>query len=96
MKSFKEFDIKPQIKGFVGDKIKIERLLNRQITIHAYSVVPSKFKGECLNLQIEVDREKRVVFTASRPLIDMIKQVPESEFPFLTTIVKETEWYEFS
>ena len=98
MKQFKEFGIKPPLNGFTGDKIKIDRLLNREISVYDYRLKDSKFedKGKCLHLQISIGATKHVVFTGSSVLIETIKQVPKSEFPFKTTIVKENEHFEFT
>lgn len=99
MNSFKDFGIKPTIIGFVGDKIKIERVLNRKITVEDFKVDISKYEkgsGKCLHLQVTVDGEKRVIFSGSTTLMDMIQQVPKDKFPFDTIIVKENERYEFT
>jgi len=37
----------------------------------------------------------RVVFTGSGVLMDIIKKVPASDFPFGATIVKEQDRFEF-
>jgi hypothetical protein len=97
MKSFKEFNIKPALKHFVGDKIKITKVEDREIIIHDWKLEESKFegKGKCLYLQIEIDGAKRVVFTGSTVLIQEIEQVPMSEFPITATIVEVDEHYEF-
>ena len=98
MKQFKEFGIKSITKNFTGDKIKIGRILNREIVVLDYKVEQSKYdkgNGKCLHLQIEVDNSKHVVFTGSSVLMDVIQQVPKSELPFKTTIVRENEHYEF-
>lgn len=100
MKSFKEFGIKTASQAFVGDKIKMEKILNREIIIHDYRIDDSKFEGaknnKCLVLQIEFKEEKHVVFTGATVLIESIQQVPKKEFPFTATIIKENERYEFS
>jgi hypothetical protein len=96
MKQFKDFGIKVQSKAFQGDKIKIERLLNREITVHEYRIENSKFNGKCLWLQISLGDMKYVVFTGSLVLMDTIEQVPKENFPFLTTIIKDNERFEFS
>lgn len=99
MKRFKDFGIKPSEQGFSGDKIKIIRILNREIIIHKYCIKDSNFEkgnGKCLYIQIEIGEIKHVVFTGSKILMDMIQKVPHSDFPFLTTIIKENERYEFT
>lgn len=98
--SFADFGIKAQIKGFEGDKIKMERIINRQVIVDAFKIERSKFEekgnGHCLHLQIIVDGEKRVLFSGSTFLMDMIKQVPENKFPFTTTIVKDNDSLKFT
>ena len=100
MNSFKDFGIKPQQKGFEGEKIRIDKVLNKQIVVEDYKVDESKFKergtGKLLTLQVIVDNSKGVLFTGSASLIDMIKQVPKEKFPFTTVIVKENERFEFT
>jgi hypothetical protein len=98
MKDFKDFGIAPVADEelFVGDKIKIERVLNRKITIHKYDITDSKFKGKCLKLQISIAEEKRIIFTGSVSLMDMVSKVPEEGFPFTTIIVKENERFQFT
>ena len=101
LKNFKDLGIKTDLaQSFTGDKIKIERLLNREITVIDFRIVPSKYpekgNGMRLDLQIEVDGVQRVMWHGSQVLQDMIMRVPKSEFPFKTTIVRQNERYEFS
>lgn len=99
MKQFKDFGIKPTLQSLVGEKIKIDRILNREITVYDYRLEDSKFgknNSKCLYMQIGVGEEKRVVFTGSKALIETIEQVPKNEFPFVTTITKENERFEFT
>ncbi len=98
MKSFKDLGVKPAVQGFSGDKIAIDRILNREIVVHQYKVVDSKFegKGKCLHLQIGLGGEMRVVFTGSVILIDALNQLAPNDLPFKATIVKENKRYEFN
>lgn len=99
MKQFSQFNIKPITKTFTGDKIKIDRVLNKRITVVTYKIEKSKFEkgnGNRLCLQIEVDGTSRIIFTGSTILMDMIEQVPKTNFPFTTTIVRESERFEFT
>jgi hypothetical protein len=91
MNNFSDFGIVPEKKGFTGDKIKMDRVLNVQITVHRFQVVPSKFDGDRLDMQIEKDGTLYVLWTSSKPLIEMIQKVHEDKFPFSTTIVKRDE-----
>ena len=98
MKSFKEFGIKHELQSFVGDKIKISKILNREIVVIDFKIEDSKYGNtgsKCLYMQIELNNQKHVVFTGSKPLMETIQRVPKPEFPFKATIVKENEWYEF-
>lgn len=98
MRTFKDLGITIEQKGFVGDKIKISKILNLEIAVLDFKVEDSKYegKGKCLHLQIELEGRKHVVFIGSRYLIDTIQQVPKDAFPFTTKIVKDNEWYEFT
>lgn len=99
MKQFKDFGIKPALRSLTGDKIKMERILNREITVYDYRIEDSKFNknnSKCLYMQIGIGDTKHVVFTGSTVLLELIQQVPKSEFPFTTTIVKENERFEFT
>jgi hypothetical protein len=96
MKKFSEFGIEPPVAGFSGDKIKISKILNRKIAVHDFKVEDSKFNGERLTLSIEVDDERRVVFTGSRALLDNAKKINRDNLPFETTIVENNDRYLFS
>jgi retron-type reverse transcriptase len=101
MIDFKELKIKAPDKGFEGDKIKMQRLVNRQIIVHKYKIEDSKVykdrgTGKCLQLQVSLNGEKHVVFTSASGLIDVITQIEEANFPFQTTIVKEGERFLFT
>jgi hypothetical protein len=101
MNSFSQFDIKTNTKGFEGDKIKISKILNREIVVHHFKIEDSKVykergSGKCLHLQISFDDEKHIVFTSGSGLIEAILQVPLTEFPFTTTIVKENDRFKFT
>ena len=46
MYSFKDFGIKPQIRSFEGDKIKIDKILNKQIVVEEFKIENSKFNDK--------------------------------------------------
>ena len=101
MNTFSQFKITLSSKGFEGDKIKMSKILNREIVVHHFKIEDSKVfrekgSGKCLCLQILLNDEKHIVFTSSTGLIEVIKQVPEDGFPFATTIVDENDRYKFS
>lgn len=99
MKQFKELGIIPTLQNFVGDKIKMERILNRQITVHDFKIEDSKYEkgnGKCLYMQISIGEIKYVVFSGSSVLMSTIQQIGKEDFPFQTTIVKSNDHFEFS
>lgn len=89
MNNFSDFEIPAVDRGFVGNKIKVHKIFEKQIVVIQYKIEPSKFSGDRLVLQIEYEGEKRIVFSGSRNLQDTIKKVPVSGFPF-TTVIKES------
>jgi hypothetical protein len=93
---FSDLGIKSVSNHFKGNKLKISKVLNKSITVHGFTIKPSAYKGDCLNLQISIGTEYHVIFTGSTVLIDTIKKVPESAFPFETRIIEENEHYEFT
>jgi len=101
MKNFSQFNIQQTTKGFEGDKIKMSKILNREIVVHHFKIEDSKvFKekgsGKCLHLQISFNNEKHIIFTSSSGLIEVIQKIPENGFPFTTTIVEENDRFLFS
>ena len=100
MHSFKEFGIKPQSKAFEGPKIEMDDILNKPIIVEDFKIEDSKFKekgnGKRLTLQILVDTNKRIVFTGSVNLMQMIQEVKRDNFPFTTTIIKQNKRLEFT
>lgn len=100
IKQFKNFGIQAESQSFTGDKIKVERILNREIIVHAHKIGLSKFtdkgNGKRLDLQISIGETKHIVFTGSANLMDMISKVPADGFPFQTTIIKVDDRYVFS
>jgi hypothetical protein len=99
MKNFKEMGIKPALHSLTGQKIQLFNLLNREVIVYDYRIEDSKFSGggkKCLYMQLELEGIKRVAFTGASALIETIQQIPKTDFPFKTTIVKNNERYEFS
>lgn len=96
MIEFKSLGITPYSKGMEGEKIKIDKVLNRKITVYSYKVEDSKFTDKCLHIQISVDNSMRVLFTGSKVLLETIERVPKESFPFATTIVKENDRFMFT
>jgi hypothetical protein len=99
MKKFSDMAI-PISNRLIGDKMKINKILNREIIVHSFRIENSKYSknksGKCLFLQIEFEQVKYVVFTGSDVLLDQIQLVKDDDFPFITTIIKNQEYFEFS
>ena len=99
MKNFKDLGVSPTKPVLQGEKIKIDRVLNKEIIVHSYEIKDSKYdrgNGKCLYIQIELDGQKRVLFTGSGVLMETIQKVPADAFPFTTTIVKDNDRFQFT
>jgi hypothetical protein len=100
MKDFKDLGIEPSSKSLIGNKIPIDNILNKAITVDRFRITPSRYpgkgNGKCLHIQIGIGEFKHVVFTGSVILMDLIERIPESDFPFTAQIVKEGKRYEFT
>jgi hypothetical protein len=103
MNRFSQFDIKTPERGLEGEKIKITRILNREVVVYRYKIKDStvesfKKRGsdKCLHLQVSFNNEMYVVFTSGRALMEVIEHVPKDKFPFMTTIVEENSMYKFT
>jgi len=103
MNTFSQFNIKVESLSLEGDKIKMSRILNREIVVDHFQLEDSKVKtfqekgtGKCLHLQISFNNQKHVVFTSSTGLIEVIQKIPESGFPFRTTIIEENDRFKFT
>lgn len=100
VKQFKNFGIKAESTAFVGDKISVKKVLNKEIMIERYEIQKSNFmdfkNDKRLCLQIVLGGEKRIIFIGSSYLMSMIQKVDKDDFPFKTIIVEIEERYEFS
>lgn len=98
MKSFKDLGINVINDSLTGEKIKISKVIGKDITVLKFKVTKSKYDKceNCLTIQIEMNGEKKVFFTGSEMLRKQIEQVPESEFPFSTKIEVINETYQFN
>ena len=103
MKNFSEMNIVININKFVGDKIKIKKIIGKEIIVHDFKLNDSKiYKNnndsykECLCLQLEYNSEKHILFSSASTLIDAIKMINKNDFPFKTTIMEINERYMFT
>lgn len=76
----------------------VDDVLNIEIAVLGFEIKDSTKKAgtKYLTLQIEVNENKRVVFTGSKTLMDLISQVPKDGFPFKTIIKKNDKRLEFT
>ncbi len=92
VKTFAELGIEIQEgKKLIGDSIKIDRLLNKQITVLDYKIAPSDYTGQCLYLQVVVSDTKRVIFTSAKKLMEVMTKTTPDSLPFTTIIIKEED-----
>ena len=100
MISFKDLNIKAEMKGFVGKKMAITDILNIEITVLDWKVEKSIIKPElgrnCLHLSFEHEGKQRVLFCSGTYLIKQLQMVPKDKFPFKATIKKLNDWHEFT
>jgi hypothetical protein len=79
-----------------GRKRKTDEILNIEVLITGYRIVPSKKNdGKCLTLQFEINNEKQIIFTGSEVLIGQIERYKE-KIPFYTKIIKVDKYFTFS
>ena len=82
-----------------GSKLKLDDVVNREITVIDYRVKDSHYKKEnCekfLTLQFKMDDKIYMMFTGSNVLRDQIDKY-KSELPFITVIKKIDRYYTFT
>ena len=82
-----------------GEKIKLDSVVGKEIVVLSYRLSNSKFTdsktGNYVTIQIEIESEKKVIFTASGVLSDQCKRY-EKQMPFRTTIKKIQKYYTFT
>lgn len=94
MKRFSDFAEEP--RPLEGDKIPIDSILNKELTITGHKIGKTKYmrgnSDKCLTIEVEIDGVKRVVFTGSRVLIDQMEKY-SCYIPFVAEIVKINKYY---
>ena len=99
MKRFSDFGIVNSDPFRAHRKIDIEEVFDKEIEVTAYEIAESKYFEEdskrsknaypyCLKLGFKMDGKELLTFTGSKNLVETIKQIPQSELPFTTTIKK--------
>jgi len=97
-KRFSELGVHVGVESLTGEKIKISKILDKEIMVKAFKVTESKYDKDkhCLKIQIEISGENKVIFTGSEMLRKQIEQVGEADFPFQTVIKSVEETYQFT
>lgn len=82
---------------FIGEKIKISKVLNKEIKVLAFQVKKSKIEKDdfYIQMQIEVDDERKVLFTNSSVLKDQLEKYKDN-LAFITTIIQPKKYFSFS
>jgi hypothetical protein len=82
-----------------GDKLRLDSILNQEILVTGYKIKRSKYAKEgadqCLTVQFEIDGNKKIFFTGSNVLIDLLEKYGH-EIPFMATVKKIDRYYTFS
>lgn len=97
-KRFSELGIKYDTENLLGEKIKIAKVIGKEIIVKAYKLTKSKYEKteHCLTIQVEINGEDKIIFTGSNALKKQIEQVNIDDFPFITTIENINETYQFT
>lgn len=79
--------------GFIGEKIPIAKLINKDVYVLDFKIEKSKKKEgtDCLVLQIKYQGDNRVVFTGAKILIQQIMLVDKKDLPFMVKIEQEED-----
>lgn len=92
LKRFSEFSEEPKLLD--GEKLKLDNILGKEVTIINYRVGKSKFHSDqsYLTIQISVEDITYIVFTGSLVLENQLIKY-NSQLPFIATIKKIKNYY---
>lgn len=98
MKQFSDFA--KEEERLEGDKVKLDSILDQEITIHGFTLAKSNFSknksGQYITVQFsKQDTEKQVFFSGSDVLIDQLQKYKD-EMPFIARIKKVNKYYTLS
>lgn len=97
MNKFSDFGIpKPVAPIFIGDKIKMNKILNCEIEIVDFIIEKGNFSDRRLKLQLKFKDELRIIFTSAKGLLEQGDLFDRTKLPFTTTIIEENERFEFT
>ena len=97
-KRFGDLGIIVEANTLTGEKIKIAKVIDKEIIIKDFKVAESKYEKttHCLTIQIEMHGENKVIFTGSMMLRKQLEQVKREDFPFIAIIKNINDTYQFS
>lgn len=80
-----------------GRKRRMDEILNQEIIICGFKIIPSKRndREKCLQLQFELNGELCILFTGSAVLMDQCEHYGD-KVPFRATIKKIDKYFTFS
>ena len=95
MKRFSDFAKDSNV--MIGDKMRIDEVLGKEIKVINYKIGDSKQKQgtKVLTLAFSLDGEERILFTGSKVLIEQTERYKD-EMPFLTKIERVNKFYTFT
>lgn len=80
----------------IGDKIQIEKILNKKILITKYRINKSKFKeSNYTTVQFKLEDKLFIIFTGSEVLIRQLEKYKD-KLPFNASIVKIGKYFTLS
>lgn len=83
-------------ESLIGDKIQIEKVLNKKILITKYRISKSKFKeSNYTTVQFRLDDKLYVIFTGSEVITKQLEKYKD-KLPFNVTIIKVGKYYTLS
>ena len=90
-------DFAEEVKPFIGDKKRIDDILNQEILVLDFKIKNSKKRQNSLyaTIQFKLDDTEYSVFTGSSMLLDQLEKYKE-RLPFYTTIRKIDRYYTFT
>ena len=96
-KKFGDLGIIVESDAMTGEKIKMSKVIGREILVKDYKITDSKYEKttHCLTIQIEIGGENKVIFTGSGMLRKQIEQINKADFPFIATIENTNDTYKF-
>ena len=97
-KRFSELGITVENNSLPGEKIKISKVIGKEIVIKDFRIAKSKYDktDHCLMMQIEIEGQIKVIFTGSTMLKKQIEQINKEDFPIIATIENTENTYQLS